>query len=110
MAVLGRTIESLRREVALLVAERGAAAPVERALRKGLTRAHGNPLAYATRIVVDETTERLASIEAAKAQATGPPGEDPNLVAHRLTLEAIERMNHRDPAEDLAGTYPRLPH
>lgn len=92
LGVMGTTLEALRRQIDLLVRERGSAAAVELAIDKALRRAHGDPLAYATRIVLGQATERTAAIEAARAQATAPPGESEIDRAHRMFLAAANAM------------------
>jgi hypothetical protein len=96
VGVMGTTLAALRRQIDLLVHERGSAAAVQLAIDKALRKAHGDPLAYATRVVMAQVTERIASIEAAKAQAMAPPGESEADKASRIFLEAVAAMETPD--------------
>jgi uncharacterized protein YdaU (DUF1376 family) len=105
LGVLGHDVAELEHRVDLLVAEGGSAAPVERALIKGLKRAR-DPVAYAAAIVRAEGDARAGAIEAAKAQGKPPP-DQMAILAEAARITEIVR-NGRYPDESFPAAYRRL--
>lgn len=101
LAVTGGTRRQIERTVSIWLATvpPGIAA---QALGKGLDRAHGDPLAYAGRIVASHSTELTVARETA---ANPPRREDPIFMAERMTLAVLEQMEEQRDADFCAAHH-----